>query len=207
MDSRRSRLSMATSIPSEHEGYLRPLVEKSTALFGDPIATVRDMGEGVAKAVALLRAREVPDFVCHYHFLDVVDRKLFEKPYRMLGNHLRQNKLQGDSRTLLRELRQYRKSTAFSDRFGPGPVHQDLSALLPWILEGEARKALLYPFSLPCREFLQRCQRALRKTGCRVPSPRTPATRRATTYLSRLISRIERDSRFATMEGGLEKVW
>ena len=43
---------MVTRIPSEHEDYLRPLLEKTAALFGDPIATVRDMGEGVGKAVA-----------------------------------------------------------------------------------------------------------------------------------------------------------
>ncbi|RLA01789.1 MAG: hypothetical protein DRQ47_07625 [Gammaproteobacteria bacterium] len=198
---------MATRIPSEHEDYLRPLVEKTTALFGDPIATVRDMGEGMAKAVAPLRARGVPDFVCHYHFLGAVGKKLFEKPYRVLGNLLRQHKLQGDLRTLLRELRQYRRSSTFSGRFGPGPVHEDLPALLLWILEGEGKKALLYPFSLPYLEFLQRCQQALRKAECWVPSPRTPATRRAIAHLTRLINRIERDTRFATVEARLEKGW
>jgi hypothetical protein len=52
MDGWRGWVLMATRIPSEHEDYLRPLVEKTAALFGDPIATVRDMGEGVGKAVA-----------------------------------------------------------------------------------------------------------------------------------------------------------
>ena len=100
MDGWRGWVLMATRIPSEHEDYLRPLVEKTAALFGDPIATVRDMGEGMAKAVAPLRARGVPDFICHYHFLGAVGKKLFEKPYRVLGNLLRQHKLQGDLRAL-----------------------------------------------------------------------------------------------------------
>ena len=69
---------MATRISSEHEDHLRPLVEKTVALFGTPIATVRDRGEGMAKAVAPLRARGVPDFICHYHFLAAVGKKLFE---------------------------------------------------------------------------------------------------------------------------------
>jgi hypothetical protein len=69
MDGWRGWVLMAARIPSEQEDYLRPWVEKTAALFGDPIATVRDMGEGVGKAVAPLRARGVPDFVCHYHFL------------------------------------------------------------------------------------------------------------------------------------------
>jgi len=207
MNGWRGWVLMATRIPSEHEDYLRPLVEKTTALFGDPIATVRDMGEGMAKAVAPLRARGVPDFVCHYHFLGAVGKKLFEKPYRVLGNLLRQHKLQGDLRALLRELRQYRNSSTFSDRFGPGPIHEDLPALVLWILEGEGKKALLYPFSLPHLELLQRCQQALRKAECWVPSPRTPATRRTIAYLTRLVNRIERDPRFATVEAQLEKGW
>ncbi|MDH3639886.1 MAG: hypothetical protein OES09_15700 [Gammaproteobacteria bacterium] len=207
MDGWRGWVLMATRISSEHEDYLRPLVEKTVALFGDPIATVRDMGEGMARAVAPLRARGVPDFICHYHFLGAVGKKLFEKPYRALGNLLRQHKVQGDLRILLRELRQYRKSSTFSGRFGAGPIHEDLPALVLWILEGEGKKVLLYPFSLPYLELLQRCQQALRKAECWVPSPRTPATRRAIAHLTRLVNRLERDTRFATMAARLEKGW
>jgi len=207
MDGWRRWVLMATRIPSEHEDYLRPLVEETATRFGDPIATVRDMGEGVAKAVAPLRARGVPDFICHYHFLGAVGKKLFEKPYRALGNLLRQHKVQGDLRILLRELRQYRNSSTFSGRFGPGPIHEDFPALVLWILEGEGKKALLYPFSLAHLELLQRCQQALRKAECWMPSPRTPATRRAIAHLTRLVNRIERDNRFATVQGRLEKGW
>ena len=173
-----------------HEDYLRPGVEKTAALFGDPIATVRDMGEGMAKAVAPLRARGVPDFICHYHFLGAVGKKLFEKPYRVLANLLRQHKVQGDLRALLRGLRQYQKSSTSSGPFGAGPIHEDLPALVLWILEGESKKALLYPFSLPHLQFLQRCQQALRKAECWVPSPRNPSTRRAIAHLTRLVNRI-----------------
>ncbi len=207
MDGWRGWVLMAARIPSEHEDYLRPWVEKTVALFGAPIATVRDMGEGVGKAVAALRARGVPDFICHYHFLGAVGKKLFETPYRALANLLRQHKVQGDLRVLLRELRPYQHSSTFSGRFGPGPVHADLPALVLWCLEGEGNKALLYPFSLPHLEFLQRCQQALRKAESWVPSPRTPATRRAIAHLTRLVNRTERDTRFATLAARLEKGW
>ncbi len=150
---------MATRIPSEHEGYLRPLVERTATLFGDPIATIRDMGEGVGKAVASLRARGVSDFVCHYHFLAAVGKKLFEKPYRVSGNLLRRHKVQGDLRALLRELRRYRKSHTFAGRFGPGPVREELLAWVLWILDGEGKKALLYPFSLPYLELINAVNR------------------------------------------------
>ena len=207
MDGWRDWVLLATRIPSEHEDYLRPWVEKTVALFGDPIATVRDMGEGMAKAVASLRTRGIPDFICHYHFLGAVGKKLFEKPYRALGNLLRQHKLQGDLRILLRELRQYRQSSTFSGRFGPGPIHEDFPALVLWILEGEGKKTLLYPFSLPYLELLQRCQQALRKAECWMPSPRTPTTRRAIAHLTRIVNRVERDTRFVTMAARLEKGW
>jgi len=134
MDGWRGWVLMAARIPSEHEDYCRPVVDKAADLFGDPIATVRYMGEGMAKAVAPLHARGVPDFVCHYHFLGAVGKKFFEKPYRVLGNLLRQHKVQGDLRALLRELRQYRKSSAFPGRFEPGPIHEDLPALVLWCL-------------------------------------------------------------------------
>jgi hypothetical protein len=52
---------VAGRIPSEHEDHLRPLVEKATTLFGEPIAVVRDMGTGGAKAVAPLREKAIPD--------------------------------------------------------------------------------------------------------------------------------------------------
>jgi len=61
--------------------------------------------------------------------------------------------------------------------------------------------------SLPHLEFLQRCQQALRKAECWVPSPRTPATRRAIAHLTRLVNRTERDTRFATTAARLEKGW
>jgi len=207
MDGWRGWVLAATRIPSEHEDHLRPWVEKTVALFGNPIATVRDMGEGMAKAVAPLRAQEVPDFICHYHFLGAVGKQLFEKPYRVLGNLLRQHKIQGDLRALLRELCQYRGSSTFSGRFGPGPIHEDLPVLLLWILEGEGRKTLLYPFSLPHLELLHRCQQALRKAECWLPSPRTAATRRAIAHLTRLVNRMDRDTRFAVAETRLEKGW
>ena len=48
MDGWRDWVLVAGRIPSEHEGHLRPLVEKTTRLFGDPIATVRDRQARVA---------------------------------------------------------------------------------------------------------------------------------------------------------------
>jgi hypothetical protein len=53
------------------------LVEKTTRLFGDPIATVRDMGTGGAKAVAPLREKGIPDLICHLRLGHLTGRPEF----------------------------------------------------------------------------------------------------------------------------------
>lgn len=207
MDGWRGWVLMAARIPSEGEAFLRPVVEKTAELFGDPVATVRDMGEGGAKAVAPLRARGVLDLICHYHFLAAVGKKLFEQPYRLLTNLMDRCKVQRDLRTLLRELRQYQKPHAACDRFGPGPIREELVALVLWLLEGEGKKTLLYPFSLPRLEFFQRCQQVEQKINGWLPDAITSSERRVIKHLTRLINRVERDARFNTAVTRLQRGW
>ncbi len=98
MDGWRKWVLMAARIPSEAEDYLRPVVEKTVEHFGDPVATVHDMGVGGAKAVTPLRARGIPDLICHYHFLAAVGKNLFEHPYRLLTNLIDRSNVYSDLR-------------------------------------------------------------------------------------------------------------
>jgi len=207
MDGWRGWVLVAGRIPSEHEEHLRPLVEQTTRLFGDPIATVRDLGEGGAKAVAALREQGIPDLVCHYHFLAAVGKQLFEQPYALLRNLLKRSKVRPDLRVLLRELRGYATHSPHEGGFGRGVVREDLLALVLWVLEGNGRKDLLYPFGLPHLELVQRGLQALYKVQCWVPGPRTQPERRAITHLTGLVNRLGADSRFATAVTRLEKGW
>lgn len=207
MDGWRGWVLVAGRIPSEHEEYLRPLIEKTLLLFGNPIATVRDMGEGGARAVSALREQGIPDLICHYHFLAAVGKQLFEQSYRLLRNLLKRSKLRTDLRVLLRELRRYGGSSQHEGRFGRGQVREDLQALVLWILEGEGKKDLLYPFGLSHLEFIQRCRQSMLKAQCWVPGPRTRPERRAIDHLSSLFNRLERDDRFVTATTQLEKGW
>lgn len=207
MDGWRGWVLVAGRIPSEHADHLGPLVEKTTGLFGDPIATVRDLGEGGAKAVAALREQGIPDLICHYHFLAAVGKKLFEQPYALLRNLLKRSKVRPDLRVLLRELRRYATHSPGEGRWGRGGVREDLRALVLWILEGDGRKDLLYPFGLPHLEFVQRGLQALHRVECWVPGPRTQPERRAIVHLTGLIHRFGQDPRFATAVTRLEKGW
>jgi hypothetical protein len=207
MDGWQGWVLVAGRIPSEHEDHLRPLVEKTTRLFGDPIATVRDMGTAGAKAVAPLREKGIPDLICHFHFLAAVGKKLFEQPYTLLRKLLKSSKVRTDLRALLRDLRAYPTISPYAGRFGKGVVREDLSALVLWILEGDGTKDLLYPFALVHLEFFQRCRKALQRTEDWVQGPRTLPERRAVDHLATLVRRLDKDNRFASAVTRLEEGW
>jgi hypothetical protein len=207
MDGWRGWVLSATRIPTEHADYLRPAVDQTLAWFGDPVATVRDLGDAAANALAGPHSRGVPDLVCHYHFLRAVGEKLFDNAYALLRRLLRTSKLRRDLRELLRELRRYQGCSPYDGRFGAGTVREDLLALVLWVLEGECKKDLDYPFSLPHLSFYQRCQQAMQKIQCWLPNPRTQPERRAIGRVNTLIKRLERDPRFRTAAARLEKGW
>jgi len=207
MDGWRGWVLVAGRIASEHEDHLRPLVEKTTQLFGNPIATVRDMGKGGANAVAPLREKGVIDLICHYHFLAAVGKKLFEQPYGLLRKLLKSSKVRTDLRALLRDLRGYSATTPQEGRFGKGVVHEQLLALVLWILEGDGTKDLLYPFALVHLAFFQRCRQALQRAQCWVQGPRTLPERRALDHLATLVRRFDQDHRFTTAVTRLEAGW
>ena len=207
MDGWRGWVLVAGRIPSEHEDHLRPLVEQTTTLFGEPIAVVRDMGSGGAKAVAPLREKAIPDLICHFHFLAAVGKKLFEQPYALLRKLLKSSKVRTDLRSLLRDLRTYPTTSPHAGRFGKGVVREDLLALVLWILEGDGTKDLLYPFALVHLEFFQRCRQALQRAQCWVQGSRTRPERRAVDHLATLVRRFDKNERFTTTVTRLEEGW
>jgi len=200
MDGFRNWVLCAGKIESESEENLKPFVKKTIELFGDPIGVVRDLGIAGKNAVAFLVQRGVPDFVCHYHFLGAIGAKLFDSPYALLRNLLRQSLVRTDLRQLLKEMKRYRGT-------GPGCIREDLLALVHWVIEGEGKKDAMYPFSLPYLEFFQRCQAAMRRADIWVPTPRSQAERRALRHLEGLMRRLEKDKRLQEAVGRLEKGW
>ncbi len=207
MDGWRGWVLVAGRIASEHEDHLRPLLEKSTSLFGEPIAVVRDMGAGGAKAVGPLREKAIPDLICHFHFLAAVGKKLFEQPYRLLRKLLKSSHVRTDLRDLLRDLRRYTATGPYQGRFGKGVIREELLALVLWILEGDGTKDLLYPFALVHLAFFQRCREALQRACCWVQGPQSPPERRAIEQLSALIRRFDADARILPAVTALESGW
>ena len=196
MDGFRGWVLMAARVPSEAGEHIRPLVDETVALFGDPLATVRDMGDGMAHAVLPLRERGIPDLVCHQHFLAAVGKKLLDSLHSRLRTMLHRCRLRGDLRELLGQLRRY--DTHRDGAFGTGSVRAELQATVKWVLDGQGHKELPFPFALHHRDFVVRCQQATYKVDAWAPAPRTAPERRAVQRLGSLVRKLARDRRFAS---------
>ncbi len=61
LDGFRGWVLHAVKIATENSTELRPAVEETVDLFGDPIAIMRDLGSGGAKSVKHLRQKGIPD--------------------------------------------------------------------------------------------------------------------------------------------------
>jgi len=196
----------ATRIPTEHQDHIQPLVEQVVELFGDPVAVMRDLGEAIGAAVGPLRQRGVPDLACHYHFLAAVGKKLLERPYVLLRNALRRTGLRSELLALLRKLRRHRNGNG-QGAFGPGPMREELLALVLWVLEGDGSKDAPFPFSLPHLHFVRRCERAGEQADSWVPSPRTAPERRALRHLRSLLARLPKEQGIITATEQLDEGW
>ena len=56
------------------------------------------MGRGILCAVKAV-FKDIPDFICHFHFLRDIGKDLFEKEYATIRNRLKKHKI----RPLLRQ--------------------------------------------------------------------------------------------------------
>jgi hypothetical protein len=197
----------AARIPSESAENLTPVIEKTVHLFGMPVATVRDMGTGVAGAVESLRKAGVPDLICHYHFLAAVGRSLFKTLYDKLRDMIRQSRCRAEMRHLLRDLKAYSSFDRKKGRFGLGPIRDELKALVLWILENDGHSDAPFPFALPHLNFAKRCQNVDERIAQWIRRPRNAAETRAIECLQRLVERLENIPRFTETVKELDARW
>lgn len=197
----------AARIPSESTENLTPVVEKAVQLFGPPVATVRDMSEGIAGAVGFLRKEGVPDLICHYHFLAAVGRSLFKTLYDKLRDLLRRTGCWAEMRALLRDLRKYSPFSREKGPFGLGPVRDELKALILWVLEGDGHSDAPFPFALPHLDFAKRCLQVDEKEAQWIRRPHKNAEKKALDALRNLITRIENTPHFTATVKELDARW
>ena len=160
-----------------------------------------------AEAVESLRGRGIPDLLCHYHFLAAVGKKLLDRPHAALRAQIRLRGVRTDLRTVLRELREYRRVPMHNGPFGPGHVREELLALLHWMLNGPGGSEPTFPFSLPHHDFVQRCRDMRHKTASWLPLPRTEPERRALQRLQALVAKLSNDKTHAVCRTLDENWW
>ena len=207
LDGIRGWVLWAERIGSENGELLAPVVESTVKIFGDPVATVRDLGSGMAAAVEPLRQRGTPDLVCHYHFLRAVGTSLLNQAYDRLRGLLKKSAVRSSLVALRRELRPYLQEVESKGPFGPGQVREGLLALVHWLIEGQGRKDLRFPFALPHLELVLRCRTAAEIANSWMPRPWNVPERRAMRTLDSLLRRLHKDQRMAPTIAELQDRW
>lgn len=77
-------------LPSENAEDLIPFLQGIKTAYGVPLAVVSDMGKGIAVAVGEV-FRNVPAFICHYHFLKSIGKNLLGDDNDIVRERLRKH--------------------------------------------------------------------------------------------------------------------
>ena len=195
LDGWRNWVLHAVKVSTENAAEMRPAIPRTVADFGPPVAIMRDLGSAGAKAVKDYRQQAIPDLVCHYHFLAAAGRKLLDVEYAALRSQLRSSKVRSGLRDLLRASR------------GRARLRADLPALLLWVLEGEGRKDLPYPFALAHWEFYRRCAQFPQRAQRWLPRPRSRPEQGVLRQAEAVLAGLQRRDRLAWAVPRLERSW
>jgi hypothetical protein len=207
LDGWRGWVLHAAKIATENAEELRPAIDKTLSLFGDPVAVVRDLGGAGAKSVDSLRQKNIPDLVCHFHFLGAIGKKLFDASYSSLRKLLQRSKVRSGLRELLRELRKNHTTDIYDGELGCGWMRKALPALILWVLEGEGGKDLPFPFCLPHLNFYQRCCELAQRVERWMSLPRSQVERRVLKKAFSITARLDKIEHFGRVVPRLEKSW
>jgi hypothetical protein len=77
----------SVKLPAENEEHIAPFLERIKNTFGIPLALVHDMGKGILKAVEQVFP-DVPDYVCHFHFLRDIGKDFLGGEYDTIRRQL-----------------------------------------------------------------------------------------------------------------------
>ena len=81
-------------LASEKAEFIVPFLKQIQMQYGDPIALVHDMGQGILSAVKSV-FKDTPDFICHFHFLRDIGKDLLETDHSKIRTRLKKHKIRG----------------------------------------------------------------------------------------------------------------
>lgn len=161
-------------IPTENARQLTPFLSGIQRAYGDPIALVHDMGAAILKAVAAVFPN-VPDFICHFHFLKDIGKDLLGHDYSTIRRHLRRNRIRGQLRNMATAIKQaiedhpdarqslhhYLESKQLDDPDTPLRPLVAVYLIISWVLEARSNSnGFGFPFDRPHVDFCLRLQEA-----------------------------------------------
>ena len=169
----------AIKIPSEKKELLIPLFQRIKEQYGDPMALVHDMGKGIIAAVTEVFP-EIPDFICHFHFLRDVGKDLLLDEYTALQKRLRKlkvrkllrqrakhldHKINPASQTIDEIMASIESSVWQTTSSGDIPL-LTTSTLIHWVFEYPRQSdGYGFPFDRPYLDFYRRLQKVHRLLG------------------------------------------
>jgi hypothetical protein len=158
-------------LPSEKAEGIVPFLRQLQQCFGPPLALVHDLSKGILAAVQEVFP-DLPDFICHFHFLRDLGKDLFGAEYDTLRTRLQTHGTVGQLRTRLRAWhKQIEADASLRQALAQLPVagwptqalaHAPLLAaylLAHWILAGlQQGQGYGFPFDRPLLALARRAQ-------------------------------------------------
>jgi hypothetical protein len=160
-------------LPAEDEQHIVPFLRRIKEAYGIPLALVHDMGKGILKAVATIFP-EVPDFICHFHFLRDIGKDFLSTEYdtirKRLSSHGISTKLRYRAKQLKAELDRHPElikllESGIENALLPAEARQfmpvlNVYALIQWTLRGKSEgHGYGFPFDHPHLAFAKRVHR------------------------------------------------
>jgi hypothetical protein len=119
-------------IPSEKADKIIPFLRGINQSYGTPVALVHDMGAGILAAVKEVFPN-VPDYICHFHFLRDIGKDLLDIEYARIRNGLKKYSIRPSLRAIVK---------ALEKRID---MHPELAESLGRYLEDEAKTVDVLP--------------------------------------------------------------
>ncbi len=161
-------------VPAESEEHIVPFLQRIKETFGIPVALVHDMGAGILRAVATVFPN-LPDFICHFHFLRDIGNDLMGEDYDRLRQRLRKYEIHAKLRAHAKALKRRTEpclltqlAAGISDRLPPDTQREffpraSAYSLILWALEGKKEgDGYGFPFDRPHLSFVKRIQHLYR---------------------------------------------
>ncbi|NBB81620.1 MAG: transposase [Verrucomicrobia bacterium] len=157
-------------LPAEDEAHIVPFLKRIRKDHGTPLALVHDMGKGILSAVAKVFP-DVPEFICHFHFLRDIGKDFMGAEYDAIRKRLRAQGIGAKLRYRAKQLKAEMDKhpgliRALETAIGEASLPEDARRFLPvvntytliqWALRAKSEgRGYGFPFDHPHLAFAKR---------------------------------------------------